>query len=62
MKTEAQALREEFDRVEKAPEEIENGCINRALFKELQPWLIEFGKLGTRGKQALELMRIYRAG
>lgn len=57
-----QALREEFDRVEKAPEEIENGCINRALFKELQPWLIEFGKLGTRGKQALELMRIYRSG
>ena len=57
-----QALREEFDRVEKAPEEIKNGCTNRVLFKELQPWLIEFGKLGTRGKLALELMRIYRSG
>lgn len=30
--------------------------------KELRPWLIEFGKLGARGKHAIELTRIYRSG
>lgn len=58
----AQTLWEEFDKVEKAPGEIEMGCSNRALFRELHPWLEEFGKLGTRGKRALELARIYRSG
>ena len=29
---------------------------------ELTPWLQEFGKLGTRGKRALELARVYRDG
>ena len=32
------------------------------LVKELRPWLTEFGKLGTRGKRAVELTRIYRTG
>lgn len=58
----AQALMNEFDKVEKAPGEIEKGCSNQGLLKELQPWLTEFGKLGTRGKRALELARIYRSG
>lgn len=58
----AQALGEAFEKVEKAPGEIEKGCSNPALLNELRPWLEEFGKLGTRGKRALELARIYRSG
>ena len=52
----------EFDKVEKAPAEIEKGCTNKGLMSELTPWLQEFGKLGTRGKRALELARVYRDG
>lgn len=58
----AQALGKEYDKVEKAPAEIEKGCSNAGLQKELKPWLVEFGKLGTRGKRALDLARIYRSG
>lgn len=58
----AQALGKEYDKVEKAPAEIEKGCSNAGLLKELKPWLVEFGKLGTRGKRALDLARIYRSG
>lgn len=58
----AQALEETFEKVEKAPAEMEKGCANRALLQELRPWLEEFGKLGTRGKRALELASLYRSG
>ncbi len=58
----AKALWEEFDRVEKTPEAMENGCVNALLLKELRPWLAEFSKLGTRGKRTLELMERYRKG
>ena len=58
----ALALEEEFSRVEKVPSQIEQGCSNTLLKNELRPWLVEFGKLGARGKQAIELGRIYRAG
>ena len=59
---EAQALWNEFDKVEKAPAAINQGCANAGLLKELKPWLDEFNKLGTRGKKAIELGRIYREG
>ena len=59
---EAQALWNEFDKVEKAPAAINQGCTNAGLLKELKPWLDEFNKLGTRGKKAIELGRIYREG
>lgn len=55
-------LWKEYDRVENVPNEIEKGCTNTALLKELRPWLSEFGKLGTRGKNAIEIARIYRSG
>ncbi len=58
----ANTLEEEFRKVESVPARMENGCQNKALLNELQPWLTEFGKLGTRGKQAIELARIYRSG
>ena len=48
--------------MENTPARLESGCKNKALLKELRPWLTEFGKLGTRGKQAIELARIYRSG
>ena len=58
----ADALWQEFDRVEKAPATIESNCANRGLVKELTPWLKEFEKLGARGKRAIELARLYRTG
>ena len=58
----ADALYCEFEKIEKTPSELEKGCTNLALLDELRPWLKEFGKLGTRGRRAIELMRLYRAG
>lgn len=58
----AKALEEEFERVEEAPEILAGKCTNEGLLRELGPWLEEFGKLGTRGRRALELMRLYRSG
>ena len=58
----AQALEAEYGRVEQVPAQMEQGCSNKILLNELRPWLVEFGKLGTRGKRAIELGRIYRAG
>ena len=57
----AQALEKEFEKIEQVPAEMEKNCSNQALLKELRPWLDEFGKLGTRGKRAIELARIYRS-
>lgn len=53
------ALQKEFDKIEKTPAEMEARCENKALLNELQPWLVEFGKLGTRGKRTLEIIKLY---
>lgn len=58
----ADALREEFERICRVPEEMEDGCANRALLSELRPWLDEFARLGERGVRAIELMELYREG
>ena len=55
-------LYQEFERVAKVPTEFEAGCTNDLLIKELKPWLVEFGKIGERGKKAIELMDLYRNG
>lgn len=55
------ALRNEFEKVEKTPAEMEAKCTNKALLNELHPWLVEFGKLGTRGKKALEIIKLYES-
>lgn len=52
-------LQREFDKIEKTPAEMEEKCANKILLNELRPWLTEFGKLGTRGKQALDLIELY---
>ena len=56
------ALVAEFARIERVPATLERGCANRALLAELRPWLVEFGKLGERGRRALELIKIREAG
>ena len=48
----------EFDKIEKVPETM-SACQNKGLLNEMQPWLVEFGKLGKRGKSTLELMKAY---
>ena len=58
----AEALRTEFERIEQVPGQMENGCGNARLLAELRPWLTEFGKLGTRGKRAVELIYMFRDG
>lgn len=55
-------LLKEFEKIEKVPAEMEEGCANKALLDELRPWLTEFGKLGTRGKKTLELIKLYSSG
>lgn len=52
----------EFEKIERVPAEMTANCENKALLAELNPWLIEFGKLGTRGKNALRLMDLYKKG
>lgn len=59
----AQKLEAEFRKIEKVPSEIYAGCSSNAgLYSEIRPWLIEFGKLGARGRKAIETARLYRAG
>lgn len=58
----AETLEKEFGEIENVPTVLENSCTNKPLLNELRPWLVEFGKLGTRGKKAIELARIYRSG
>ena len=53
-------LMREFEKIEKVPSQLEQGLANRGLFNELRPWLTEFGKLGTRGKNALKLMEKFK--
>lgn len=57
----AQKLEQEFMNIEAAAAKIESSCANKQLLSELRPWIEEFGKLGTRGKKAVELGRIYRS-
>ncbi len=53
-------LMREFEKIEKVPAQLERGLANRSLLSELRPWLTEFGKLGTRGKNALKLMEMFK--
>ena len=57
----AAALMDEFKRIEAVPAEME-AMQNKALLEELRPWLVEFSKLGTRCRRALECLEAYRAG
>ena len=52
------ALMDELKRIEAVPAQME-AMANKALLEELRPWLVEFGKLGTRCRKALEMLDKY---
>lgn len=54
------ALRDEFNRITKVPEQMQ-AISNKGLLKELNPWLTEFGKLGERGNRTLDLIKVYES-
>lgn len=56
------ALYHEFDKIEKVPQQMQQAADNPALLNELNPWLTEFGKLGSRGKRTLQLMQLFKQG
>ena len=51
-------LMAELKRIEAVPAQME-AMQNKALLEELRPWLVEFGKLGTRCRKALEMLDRY---
>lgn len=55
------ALMDEFKKIEQVPAVMAK-CENALLLRELTPWLEEFGKLGTRGRKALECLEYFRSG
>ena len=57
----AEKLLEELRRIERVPAEME-AMQNKALLGELRPWLVEFGKLGTRCRKAIEALMLFQAG
>ena len=56
-----EALKNEFEKIAATPTEMQN-ISNKQLLKELEPWLIEFGKLGERGLKTLEIIKLYESG
>ena len=54
----AQELYLEFDRIEKVPAMLESAA-GSSIIDALRPWLVEFGRLGTRGKRVLECIEQY---
>lgn len=58
----ADALEAEFARMENAPARMRLGTPNAALLGELEPWIVQLGELGSRGRRAVELARMSRRG
>ncbi|MBQ2783454.1 MAG: beta-N-acetylglucosaminidase domain-containing protein [Alistipes sp.] len=57
----AAKLLDELRRIEQVPAQME-AMQNKALLEELRPWLVEFGKLGTRCRKAIECLETYLKG
>ena len=60
-KEKSDLLYAEFDRIERVPVLIGLNT-DSEVFEALQPWLAEFGRLGTRGKKVLDCMGYYIGG
>ena len=60
-KEKSDVLYAEFDKIEKVPGLIGEHTDSEVM-KALQPWLIEFGRLGTLGKKVLKCMEYYVTG
>lgn len=56
------SLRSEFERIKAAPTAIRTSGADPQLLKELEPWLVEFEKLGERGLRTMDLIKIYESG
>ena len=56
-----EALMAEFKTIENVPSAVA-ATSNKALYREMKPWLDEFGKLGTRCRKVLECISLYSAG
>lgn len=54
-------LKHEFQKIVEVPSQLQI-IENKGLLKELEPWLIEFGKLGQRGLKTLEIIKLYESG
>lgn len=54
-------LRNEFIRVTEAPEIIRKGA-SASLLQEIEPWLVQFEKVGKRGLATLDLIKTYENG
>ncbi len=61
-KEEFKALKDEFHKIKAAPKTILESGGNEYLIKEMEPWLLEFEKLGKRGVKALRLLKAYDNG
>lgn len=57
----AERMMEECMKIEKTYEEMAR-CSDRILLNELNPYLVEFAKLGTRCRKVLECLDLYRKG
>lgn len=57
-----EALKSEFKRVADAPAKIRAAGGNDLLLLELEPWLVEFEKLGERGLRTLDLIKTFEEG
>ena len=57
----AAALYAEFDRIEKVPSKLRNAA-GSAIMEALAPWLQEFGRLGTRGKNVIDCISYFKQG
>ena len=57
----ADSLYKEFDKIECVPVLMRRSA-DTEIISALSPWLSEFGRLGTRGKNVLECMEYYRKG
>lgn len=56
-----EALQAEFEKIIVASQQLQN-ISNQALYNEIEPWVVEFGKLGERGLKTLELIKTYENG
>ena len=57
----AAALYAEFDRIEKVPSKLQDSA-GSAIMEALAPWLNEFGRLGTRGKNVIDCISYFKKG
>ncbi len=55
------ALKKQFAEMQTVPGKMQS-ISNKQLLSELNPWLVEFGKLGARGEKTLDLIKTFEGG